>query len=69
MSAKKKTANFAQGFQELEEIAKWFDGEEQLDLDDGLKKFERALELASELKHKLAEVENQVEEIKQKFHE
>ncbi len=68
MSAKKKTTlNFSKAFQELEEITEWFDSEENLDLDKGLKQFERGLELASELKKKLGEVENKVEEIKKKF--
>lgn len=67
MTAKKKTTNFTENFQELEEITRWFDSSEQLDLDAGLKKFERGLQLASELKKKLAEVENSVEEIKAKF--
>lgn len=62
-----KDVDFSKGFQELEEITRWFDSQEQLDLDAGLKKFERGLELASELKKKLTEVENKVEEIKQKF--
>ncbi|MBI4256993.1 exodeoxyribonuclease VII small subunit [Candidatus Uhrbacteria bacterium] len=69
MTTKKKTTNFTESFQELEEITRWFDSQEQLDLDVGLKKFERGLELAQELKKKLAEVENKVEEIKQKFSE
>ncbi len=67
MTAKRKTTNFALEFQELEEITRWFDGQEQLDLDAGLKKFERGLELAAVLKEKLAQVENKVEEIKSKF--
>lgn len=64
---KKKEIDFSKGFQELEDITRWFDSQETLDLDAGLKKFERGLELASELKKKLTEVENKVEEIKQKF--
>jgi len=67
MTAKKKELNFSEAFKELEEITSWFDSEEQLDLDAGLKKFERGLELAEDLKKKLAEVENKVEEIKEKF--
>ncbi len=67
MPAKKKTMNFSDAFDELEKITEWFDSEENLDLDKGLKQFERGLELASELKKKLGEVENKVEEIKQKF--
>ena len=67
MTAKKKAINFTEAFDELEKITEWFDSEENLDLDKGLKQFERGLELAGELKKKLGEVENKVEEIKKKF--
>ena len=62
----KKKIDFAQAFKELEAITEWFETEE-VDLDQGLKKFERGLELASDCKKKLTEVENKVEEIKKKF--
>ncbi|MCX6715333.1 MAG: exodeoxyribonuclease VII small subunit [Candidatus Uhrbacteria bacterium] len=61
------TVDFAKSFEELEKITQWFDSEEHLDLDKGLKQFERGLELASLLKQKLSEVENKVTEIKKKF--
>lgn len=64
---KKKEANFAEAFSELEKITQWFDGQENVDLDEGLKKFECGLELADALKKKLKDVENKVEEIKKKF--
>ncbi len=67
MTSKKSTINFGKAFEELEEITRWFDSQDQLDLDRGLKQFERGLELASELKKKLSDVENKVEEIKRKF--
>ncbi|MBI4437608.1 exodeoxyribonuclease VII small subunit [Candidatus Uhrbacteria bacterium] len=67
MTSKKTVLNFSKAFEELEGITRWFDSQEQLDLDKGLKQFERGLELASELKKKLSEVENKVEEIKKKF--
>ncbi|MFH1142568.1 MAG: exodeoxyribonuclease VII small subunit [Candidatus Uhrbacteria bacterium] len=62
----KNKIDFAQAFTELEEITQWFETEE-VDLDQGLKKFERGLELATVCKKKLSEVENKVEEIKKKF--
>lgn len=65
MPAKKKE-DFAAAFSELEKIAEWFETEEA-DLDQGLKKFERGLELAQVCKKKLTEVENKVTEIKKKF--
>lgn len=67
MTKKQSTVDFAKSFEELEKITQWFDSEEHLDLDKGLKQFERGLELASLLKQKLSEVENKVVEIKQKF--
>jgi len=62
----KKSSSFADAFQELEEITAWFETAE-VDLDEGLKKFERGLELAQVCKKKLAEVENQVIDLKKKF--
>lgn len=63
----KKKMQFAQSFEELEKITEWFESEEALDLEKGLAKFERGLELAQELKASLFEVENKVNEIKKKF--
>lgn len=65
-SMSKKQSSFAAAFQELEEITAWFETAE-VDLDEGLKKFERGLELAQICKKKLAEVENYVVDLKKKF--
>ena len=62
----KKKEDFSASFAELEEIAEWFETED-VDLDEGLTKFERGLELAQVCKKKLTEVENKVTEIKKKF--
>ena len=69
MSIKKKSTNFTEAFEELEKITAWFDSEESSDLDEGLKKFERGLLIADQLKKKLEEVQNTVQEIKLKFQE
>ena len=61
-----KKANFAEAFKELEEIVRWFESSE-VDLEEGLKKFERGLELAKKCRVRLAEVENKVTQIKEKF--
>lgn len=62
----KKNSSFAEAFTELEEITSWFETSD-VDLDEGLKKFERGLELAQACKAKLAEVENKVVDLKKKF--
>ena len=66
MTAKKTKSSFADAFRELEEITQWFE-QGDVDLDEGLKKFERGLELAKLCKEKLSAVENKVKEIKVKF--
>lgn len=58
--------NFSEAFAELEKITEWFERGD-VELEEGLKKFERGLELASKLKIRLKEVENKVVEIKEKF--
>ena len=65
MPAKKKS--FTKQFEELEAITEWFESEDALDLEKGLKEFEEGLKLAQELKEQLSEVENKVEKIKEKF--
>lgn len=64
--ATKKEQTFVEAFGELETITEWFEGD-KIDLDEGLKKFERGLELASFCKGRLTEVENKVKEIRGKF--
>jgi exodeoxyribonuclease VII small subunit len=61
-----KPFEFEKALRELEEITAWFESS-NVDLDQGLAKFERGMELTSQLKTHLSEVENRVEKIKQKF--
>jgi exodeoxyribonuclease VII small subunit len=68
MTAKKAEAkqNFSADFKELEDIVRWFESNE-VDLEEGLTKFERGLELAKNCRLRLKDVENKVEKIKAKF--
>jgi exodeoxyribonuclease VII small subunit len=66
MPKKKAEFDFGKGFQELEEIAQWFERGEP-DLDKGIAKFERATELAKALKDRLTEAENKIKEIRLKY--
>ncbi len=61
--AEKADIDFAKSFKELESIAEWFEQGEP-DLDEGLKRYERASELAKSLKDKLDEAENRIKEMK-----
>lgn len=62
----KKSDSFSSSFKELEELASWFE-QEQPDLDKGLQKFERAMELAASCRDQLAKAEQKIQEIKGRF--
>ena len=61
-----KTFDFGKAYKELEDIIAWFEREE-VDLEEGLRRFERGLELAKGCKERLKDVENKVVEIKARF--
>ena len=57
---------FEKSLAELEAITGWFESADT-DLDQGIAKFERGMELAQELRQHLSDVENRVEKIRQRF--
>ncbi len=59
----KKKDDFSAQFTELEELARWFEQGEP-DLDQGLEKFERAMELSKSLKERLAQAETVIKDIR-----
>ncbi len=62
----KKDFSFKKAFEELRKITAEFEAGE-IDLEEGLKKFERGLELARLCRERLKETENKIIEIKKKF--
>ncbi|MFH1565934.1 MAG: exodeoxyribonuclease VII small subunit [bacterium] len=58
--------SLSQAFEELEQITGEFEKGE-VDLEKGIPKFKRGLVLAKFLKTKLSKIENEIEEIKEKF--
>lgn len=64
--ASKKQVPFAEQFAELEEITRWFERGD-VDLDEGLKKYERGLALAALCKQRLQEIENTVVSLKKQY--
>jgi len=55
--------NFTEAYKEIEEINEWFQ-QEDIDLEEGLGKYKRGLELIKKCREQLKEVENKLEEIK-----
>lgn len=64
--ASKKQIAFTEQFSELEEITRWFERGE-VDLDEGLKKYERGLALAALCRERLKEIENTVTKLKKQY--
>lgn len=62
----KNNISLFQAFKELEEITQQMENEE-VDLEKGIPKFKRGLQLARFLKEKLTKIENEIEEIKVEF--
>ena len=58
-----------EAMEELEKIVQWFEKQEELDLEEGLKKVKEGAAIAKELKDKLKKVENEFEELKKDLEE
>ncbi len=63
-----KQIDVNKSFEELEALTDWFEKGDG-DLDQGLQKFERAMEIADALRKRLDLAENKVKEIKERFGE
>ncbi|MGC9031538.1 MAG: exodeoxyribonuclease VII small subunit [Minisyncoccia bacterium] len=58
--------NFSKAYKEIEEINEWFQ-KEDIDLDQALENYERAMELIKKCRERLKQAENKFEEIKKKY--
>ena len=67
--AKEKTdnKNLGENLRKLSEISKWFDGREEIDVEQGLEKVKEAAILIKASRERLKEVENEFEEIKKEI--
>ena len=61
------TKNLNNNLKKLSEIADWFDKQEEIDVEEGLKKVKEAAELIKTSRERLKEVENEFEEIKKEM--
>ncbi len=62
----KETIEFKSAISELEAISQWFQNED-IDLDEGLKKLNRAKELIASCKGRLSQVENEFNTLKKEI--
>ena len=56
--------NLSDNLKRLSEITKWFDNQEEVDIEEGLKKTKEAAELIKKSRERLKAIENEFEEIK-----
>lgn len=59
-----KQENINQNIKKLNQIVNWFENQEDLDVELGLKKVKEAMELIKQTKQRLKKAENEFEEIK-----
>ena len=59
--SKEKISN---SLNKLEQIVGWFDAQEEVDVEEGLKRVKDGVALLKELKMRLKKVENEFEEVK-----
>jgi len=58
-----KKFNFAKSYSDLQKITEWFERED-VDLEEGIKKFEEGSALVKQLKDYLDKMENKIRELK-----
>jgi len=64
---KTKKQDFTNDLKKLSQISEWFEQQEELDIEDGLKKVKEAAELIKSTKQRLREIENEFGEIKKEI--
>ncbi len=65
----KKNNNLSENLKKLSEISEWFEGREDTDVEEGLKKVKDAVKIIKESKERLKEIENEFEEVKKELDE
>lgn len=61
------TKNLNNNLKRLSKITEWFDGQEEVDVEEGLKKVQEAVKLIKASKERLKTIENEFEEIKKEI--
>jgi exodeoxyribonuclease VII small subunit len=61
---KKKPLDFTEAFKELEDTVSWFEAGTP-DVEEGLRRFASAMDVAKELRERLEQAENKIKEIRQ----
>lgn len=69
MTEKPKQPKISDSLSKLESIVNWFETQQDVDVEEGLKKVKEGAGLIKSLKSRLKEVENEFNEIKKEINE
>ena len=61
--------NLSESLKKLEQISEWFNSQEEIDVEKGLEKVRQGARLIKDSRTRLAEVENEFEDIKKELEE
>lgn len=64
---KNESVNLKTSLKELKSIVDWFEAQEEIDVEKGLKNVKKGVKLIKECKKRLGEVENEFEELKKQM--
>lgn len=67
--ATEKQVNLKDSLKKLNEIAKWFEQQEEIDVEAGLEKVKEGAKLVKTCKKRLTEIENEFEQIQREVSE
>jgi hypothetical protein len=59
-----KKESIGQSLKKLEDVLAWFDGQTEVDVEEGLKRVRQGAGLVTELRERLKEVENEFQTVK-----
>jgi exodeoxyribonuclease VII small subunit len=65
----KEKNSISESIKKLEKISNWFDDQDNIDLEEGLKKVKEGAKLIKETKEKLRNIKNEFEEIQKEITE
>jgi exodeoxyribonuclease VII small subunit len=66
MSAQKRD-NLTKSLKEIEKIVDWFEEQDEVDVEEGIKKVKTGAKLIKESKKRLKEIENEFEDVKKEL--
>ena len=64
-----KKDNLTKSLKEIEEIVNWFERQDEVDVEEGIKKVKKGASLIKDSKKRLKEIENEFEDVKKELEE